>query len=241
MLQAQFQDAFCVHQYECDMQNRLSPGAALRRVQQISTGHCTAHGLTEQVYLDTHTVFLLAKTELVFHQPILVNTSITLITEAYAPVRASFLRKVSFCDAHGETLAQAHSVWVLVDTNTRRIMRRPPDDIARFFAQNEAKAADISIEKTADILPVADITARYTMCDQNGHINNTVYADILCDTTDAALFAHTYLQKAVIAYHSEVPLGKRFTVNRGALSDTAFYYSGISDAANHFEANLYFA
>ena len=65
-------------------------------------------------------------------------------------------------------------------TQTRRILRSAPQELPLPFMAAPAKLLDASIQK-ADASFIGDETAVYSRCDQNHHLNNTSYADILCD------------------------------------------------------------
>ena len=48
-----YSESFTVKAYECDAEARMTPGAILRRAQQISTDQCDLLGLTNEVYART--------------------------------------------------------------------------------------------------------------------------------------------------------------------------------------------
>ncbi|MEG2022128.1 MAG: thioesterase [Oscillospiraceae bacterium] len=240
MLKKDYSFKFKVSQCECDMQNRMSPGAILRRVQQISTDHCTDSGLNAEVYRATHTVFLLAKTELKLLKPIPSDTIVTVSTQAYAPVRASFLRKVTLADEAGTILAQTQSAWVLVDTETKRIVRHAPPEISKYFEGAAQEPSLFGIQKCESITDIGNVKALYTMCDVNGHINNAVYADIICNSLDAEFMTNANINRLVISYHNEAAIGTGFTVYKGVLDENSIYLLGKAQNINYFEANIYF-
>ena len=54
---------------------------------------------------------------------------------------------------------------------------------------------------------MAEETAFYTRCDQNRHMNNTYYADIVCDHVPLERIAAHAPARLAVVYHSEVPMG----------------------------------
>lgn len=81
----------------------MTPGAILRRAQQISTDQCDLLGLTNEVYARTHTAFLLAKLAVEFYAPVRAGQCVTLATRPSA--------------------APARGVWALTPHCARRTAR----------------------------------------------------------------------------------------------------------------------
>ena len=50
----------------------------------------------------------------------------------------------------------------------------------------------------------------------NGHLNNTRYADIVCDAVPWEVWDTAQISDFIINYHREVPRGENFTLRRAA-------------------------
>ena len=85
---------------------------------------------------------------------------------------------------------------------------------------------------------VAEETAFYTRCDQNRHMNNTYYADIVCDHVPLERIAAHAPARLAVVYHSEVPMGASFTLLRAQTGENGWYFVGTDGEKKHFEANL---
>ena len=233
-----YSETFCVAQYECDAASRMTPGAVLRRAQQLATDHCESAGISADVYVRTHTAFLLAKVAAEWAKPIPVGTQILAVTRPGAPVRAVHTRCTEFFDeATGERLCAMDSRWVLVDTQTRRILRTPPEELNGFAGFAAPYTLDVAVHKPGQFAPCGVQEATYTRCDLNGHLNNTIYADIACDCADAAALLARGAMRFAAVFHKEVPLGASFEVLRGE-TESGLYFCGQSGAGKHFEAEL---
>ena len=71
----------------------------------------------------------------------------------------------------------------------------------------------------------------------NGHLNNTRYADIVCDAVpwevwDTAQISRFYRSATTARY----PRGESFTLRRAALPDNQFYFDGEREGKSAFEA-----
>lgn len=223
---------------ECDANGVLHTGALLRWVQQISTDHCTALGLGDDDYARTHTSFLLAKMSAEFYSPVRAGDLVTLMTRPAAPQRAVYCRYTQLCNAAGETLAAVDARWVLVDTDNWRILRRPPEAFQCPFGAQDVPQLDVKLEKAQEMTALWPERATYARCDQNRHLNNTCYADIVCDGVPMAEMAANFVKRFAIVYHKEVPMGESFLLRRGRTARDTYYFTGESDAGQHFEAEI---
>lgn len=232
-----YAEEFIVAEYECDAAGHMTPGAILRHAQQVATNQCTLLGLTEEAYRRTHTAFLLAKTALEVHAPIRVGTKIRIETHPCAAQRAVYLRHTALYGPGGETLCDIDSRWVLVDTGTKRILRRPPEGLPMPFTPQDVPQLDHTLLKGA-AEPDGTETASYTRCDKNRHLNNTFYADIVCDHVPLSQMTALTPVRLAIVYHSEVPMGTNFTMLRAQTAENRWYFCGAGEEKKHFEADL---
>lgn len=232
-------ETFTVPGYECDTEHRFSLGSLLRHAQQIATDQCMELGITPQIYADTHTAFLLAKMAVEQYAPMMAGETLTLTTYPGAQQRAAYPRLSVFSRADGTVCARVDSRWILVDVDSRRILRRPPEGFPMPFTAAPDTALDMTIHK-AEATLVDTVTAGYTRCDENRHINNTVYADIVCDAVPTeAMLAKPYKRFAIV-YHNEVRLGERFALLRGEAAPDTYYFCGEGDGVKRFEAEIAF-
>lgn len=221
-----YENTFVVQQEECDIFNKMMPAAFLRRAQQASIDHCNHVGLTEEVYKQTHTAFLMAKVAIEFFAPVYAGQQLTLTTIPFSPKRAMYHRICKFCDQHGSLVALYDSHWILVNTDTRRILRQPPQEMNFPFLLPIEKELDFSFEKPP-FEKVSHSCASYSLCDCNGHINHTRYADLFCDCLDPELIKKHRISKMVLVYHHEIPFGNPFDISYG-YKDNQLYVAAQS-------------
>ena len=74
----------------------------------------------------------------------------------------------------------------------------------------------------------------------NGHLNNTRYADIVCDVVPWQVWDSAQISDFIISYHREVPRGESFTLRRARLAEDTFYFEGEREEKSAFEAQLIF-
>ena len=239
MAQTEFYtEPFRVTDCDCDMNRRLTPGAFLRMAQQISTDQCVGQGMDDAFYRENHAVFLLAKLALQVERMPENGEVLTLTTMPEQPRRAVYKRVTEARDEKGARVALLDSRWVLVDTDTRHILRRAPEAFNAFpFAQEVPFTLDVTVRKPEEVQPAGSVRATYSRCDSNGHMNNTRYADAAADALPLEVLRTGAVKSLVIAYHNELPAGESSALVRGRNGDGSWYVAGQrADGKPCFEA-----
>jgi medium-chain acyl-[acyl-carrier-protein] hydrolase len=233
---------FTVYRTDGDHLGHVKLGALLRYAQQVATAHAEAVGLDDALYRKTHTAYVLAKLALHVTRLPRVDEELTLVTQPERCKRAVNKRITHFYDADGAEVATMDSRWVLIDTEKRMILRKHPEQF------NDQWAADVPFElpiKLPRIAPedcevLGEQQAVYSRCDMNGHLNNTRYADIVCDAVPWEVWDTAHIRDFTISYHREVPRGESFTLRRARLAEDTFYFEGEREGKSAFEAQLIF-
>ncbi len=236
-----FQMTGRVSECECDLRRRLTPGGMLRMIQDISTQHSDALGAPEEVLRQHHAAFLLAKISLLVQTPIPAGVTLTLDTYP-AQVRAAFHRYTTLRLPDGTLAAGADARWVLVDTDTMRILRRVPPELPIHYEHLKAAAQlDLGFPKPDAPADLGEERAGYSRCDQNRHLNNTRYADLVCDRLPLSRLEDDFVRRMVLLYHREVPLGECFALLGGQADPDGYYFAGRREGCDCFEAYVSFA
>lgn len=243
MLEKSYEESYekkiVVSQYECDMFGRMTLAYILRYAQQISTDHCDHLGLTSDVFQKTSTAFLLSKISVEIKSPPVFSREILIKTEPALPRRAVYNRFTRFLDKEGAELLSVDARWVLVDTKSRRILRRPPEGLELPFVSSEVPTHDCVIEKADTLNCCSEERVTYSKIDVNGHLNNTFYADFICDCLPLEALKESFIKKLVIAYHHELLLGQRAKIYLGQTQTPGKYYiCGKNQDNIAFEANI---
>lgn len=238
-----YEENFTVLHVECDPFGRMTPGAVLRRVQELSTAHCETLGVNEALYQDTHTVFLLSRVSLEVADMPRLGQAVCIRTCAYGVRRAVYYRVTTLMDAEGKTLCQLDSRWLLVDTQSRRILRRSPGGLFDQFDEEAGPPAhaEMEIPAAGPVAHCAQLRAVYSLCDRNGHINNARYADILCDHLPLERLEAGPVRKLLLVYRSEIPLGDAFDLAHATTEDGSDYFVAFTgEGVKSFEGYVRF-
>ena len=231
-----------VSECECDFDRRLTMGGLLRVVQEASTRHCTLLGITGEDYRRTGTAFLLAKLCARLYRDIPAEAELLVESRPTSSIRAVFHRYTTLTlPGEGEPAAAVDARWVLVDVRSRKILRRPPEELHLPFGAAEVPELPILIPRPqGEPEPAGRASACYSRCDQNLHLNNTRYADIICDCLPLEQFRMGPLRELCIAYHHELPMGHSMELFRLETEPGIFYLAGREGEQTCFEAAAVF-
>ncbi len=228
---------FFVNRHDADFMGYLKPGTLLRYAQQVATDQCTALGFTPEFYEANHCAFLLAKQGLVFHRVPRIDETLTVTTMPEKAKRA-INRRITFAyDESGALVAEVHSWWVLVDLNTRRIMRHCLPEVDQHWNDTVEATMEYRLPKTTELTDGPIVTANYQNCDLNQHLNNCEYADMACAAVPLEQVRAKPIKKLMVTYHREIPLGGTMQLRNGAV-ETGWYICGtrLADDLPAFEA-----
>ncbi|MFV0497177.1 MAG: acyl-[acyl-carrier-protein] thioesterase [Candidatus Fimivivens sp.] len=209
----------CTHTvpiYDCDLFCRLRPSAMLRYIQSAAGEHLNTLGLTHQRLHDEGFVFVVAATALkVFRAPT-VGERIMILTAPLPGRGANMLRETILQDEHGRLLAECQTNWALIDSHTNRLLRASsfPYMLPMLSGQWTPffDPTRIRIHLSEEPHGRVERIVRLSDLDQNLHMNNTVYAEILTDCFGDAYINSGGLDTLFLRYHLQAKIHDRLTL-----------------------------
>ena len=214
--------------HDTDAQRRVRPTAMLVYMQETSNRHVASMGMSLDELRDNKGLaFILSKTRIDFFrmpsafEDIKVETW-TSPSRAYSSFR--YFRVLS----GEEVLAAAETVWALVDINERRICM--PDESGYDFVDDDPLPLLAPTRTRTPLgLELGEVGRRpivYSDLDYNMHMNNTKYADMLCDFLP--LDEVSRVRSFTLSYINEAACGKTLTVLRAKKGDS-YYFKTVND------------
>ena len=227
--------------YEIDDTLKMRTSVFFKHMQEVAGRHCDSLGLTYKSMYESGMVFLLSKLYIKIHTSPEYGEDIFEKTWCKGFNRVAFLRDFSFEKEDGEVLAEASSVWVLVNVNNRKIIK--PSDFHTCFPITEKSANVPPVNRLAvpDNMPVSAIRRVYdSYTDANKHMNNSIYVDFICDLTVPYTKANR-VSDVFVNYRSEVCEGDEVTLRSSALPEgNGYVVAGESCGLSKFEGMVKF-
>ena len=184
--------------------------------------------------MSRHLSFILSRMKIKFYAPILSHDMIESSTWATTKSRGVSFYRCYEVKKNGETVAEASSIWALVDTDTGHFVKT--SDFGAPYGECEPLEIDLprKLQPLGELLKVGEKTVFYGDVDQNVHMNNTVYADVLWNFVPG--FKTKRMTSIDILYVSEAPLGETVEIYRGETENGYFFRTVRSDGKVNVEA-----
>ena len=231
-----YDETFTLRPRDCDLNDRWRPGAVLETMQDAAGTHSFLLGCGREELVKNNIVWVLSRCEVLMDRYPASGEKITVHTFP-TPTRICFFpRYYVFTDEHGELIGKAGSLWLLLDLGTRRML--PPGEIGKLIPDNRELSVPMNLPATVGNLQgeefVTEYTPVYTDLDVNGHVNNTRYADWLCNALGIGLMSEYEPDRIILNYNHEVLPGHQVTLRR-ILKGSEFRLSGMVGGSSAFE------
>jgi medium-chain acyl-[acyl-carrier-protein] hydrolase len=206
-----WQETFQVRFFDAEPGGQASIPAVCRFMEEAAHSQTQGLGLSIGQVRAAHRMWVLTRFALrVFARPrigdeILVQTW---VSDRTAGIRA--YRDFRILDSAGKTLAEAASLWLLLDLKSRRPARLP-ESVLSIRHPGRVGAEPVDAEP---LLPPAgdscreEFKVRWSDLDENGHANNLRYIEWIVETVPAALRPGCELTALDIQFAGEVLQGE---------------------------------
>lgn len=203
---AEYTRSLHVPVYDVGPKNELKFGSALRLVQETSEQHLgIMHVSYEEMRKQAGLVFFIISTRVKIGRMPLHNEQLVIKTHPRGRGGAQFYRDFKFYGSNGELLIDVMQTTVLADAETHKVQR--PQALKQFGIYPDNT---IEPEERMERFPVPDglplIGERrvfHSDLDANGHMNNSVYGDVISDFLPPAV--RDSARKLQINYVAETP------------------------------------
>lgn len=233
----EFTRKYTVLDTDADLTGRMKPAALLRYAQQMATEHSRNMGMDDAFFAREHLAYLVGRQSMQFLRLPHRSETLTFTTAPEKSRRGTNKRVTVVRDEAGEEVAVADCRWILVDTRDNRIIRRPEERIEGPWNPVVERELPQTMPKAQTLGEAADVRAAYSMCDVNGHVNNTCYVDIACDAVPLEVLREHPVRSVSVRYHREVPAGSVMQVQAGE-AEGGWYVCGHRDGHLAFEVFL---
>ena len=133
-------------------------------------------------------------------------------------------------------IGKAGALWLLLDLATRRML--PPGEIGKLIPDNKDLSVPMNLPATVGNLQgeefVSEYHPVYTDLDVNGHVNNTRYADWLCNSLGISVMSEYEPERIILNYNHEVLPGHTVTLRR-ILKGNEYRLSGTVNGSVAFD------
>lgn len=200
---------FEIKSYDTNPRSTLRLSSLMKEMQQAAREDCDNIGSTYESMKNDGVVFVVVRNAIKLNRPLKCGEIITIETWQHKVRGVSFYRNFEFY-AGSECVGCSVNQWVLMDINTGRIAR--PSAMTNKLPDIE-RTVDLNVDifrldkKEPD--NTSNFEVRYSMLDQNDHLNNCVYVDVV----DDYCAEHKDVSLIDLHYISEMKLGDKGEIN----------------------------
>lgn len=231
-----YEQSFTLLTRDCDFTGHWRPSAVLESMQEVAGVHSALLGCGRDDLLRQDTVWVLSRCEIHMNRYPVLGEQVTVATYPMPVRRYFFPRYFVFTDHRGELIGSAGSLWLLLDIHTRHML--PPGNVARLIPDNSDLSIPNILPATVGALQgdefVSEYHPVYADLDVNGHVNNTRYADWLCNALGVSLLRSWEPESLILNYNAEILPDTKVMLHR-VLRDQDFRFSACVGEKAAFE------
>lgn len=219
--------------HDVDYNGIAKASSVLKYIQSAAQAQLNDNGMSYDQLKSNSRAFLLSRLKLEILKPLRAYTPLTAITYPCDSRGYRFLRCYELeCD--GETVARAISVWALIDTDTKALVKVDDFNLnLPTLPPNNLILGTMKMPST--LIDVGGYGVHYGDVDQNRHMNNTKYPDMYSSFLP---LNGKMIRSITINYAGEAEIGDKLRVQR-AEEGGFFYFRTIrSDGKVNSEAQI---
>ena len=205
--------------HDVDHNGVVRASSLMKYIQSAAQTQLTLNGMSYDELKNMKRAFILSRIKLEFTEPVRAYEHITAVTYPCDSRGYSFLRCYAL-EKNGRTIGRAVSMWALIDTDTRSLVR--VNDFELGLETHEPHSLALTrFTMPSMIREVGTYTVNYGDLDQNCHMNNTRYPDMYSNFLP---LDGMRIRSISINYKNEAPRGERLRVERADGIDGKTYY-----------------
>lgn len=235
-MQKTYQEEIVLKSCNCDFTGHWRPSDILITMQETAGTHAEMLGVGWNALIEKNAAFVLTRTQLHMDRYPQIGDRVLVETFPMNNRRVFFPRYFIFRDEKGEIIGKAATLWVLLDITTRHML--PPELIKGLMPDNSDLPAPMGLPGLVEDVDGGEAwvehVPQYTDLDINQHVNNTKYADWLCNMLGIDVMREKCLHTLIINYAQEVLPGQTMKLHLKRQED-ALILSGYHGDQRHFE------
>lgn len=225
-----YSEDFTIRSYHVDINRKLTIQKLCSFFQDIAGNHTVACGVGWEVMQDEKLFWVLSRLRIEVEKYPEWRDQITIRTWSNGLDGLLAVRHFQVLSEKGEELVRAVSMWLMVNTESRRLVRADeymrdfPLNTERLFDENPGKIDGLTGPLKFGAAPVS-----YTETDMNQHMNNVSYIDRIVNTYPTDFLMSHQISEFEINFLKEAVPGESILVQQQQLSETEFLNNIIQE------------
>ena len=238
-----FRQDLCIPCYQTDSKMALKPAAFMDMAQEIAYWAAEELGFGYDSLHVHHTAWVLTRLHIHFHEAAHWREWVRLFTWHKRSEGLFYLRDFELQSQDGKPLIEATSSWVVIDEQTRRLVR---PEVLQERIRTEPETADAIAEPAPKVVfppqeagePAGVHIVSYSDLDMIGHTNNARYVVWAMDCLPPEV-TESPVKDLCINFNKETKAGESVDLFR-LQSDSVWYVEGRVDGKSCFTVKMEF-
>ena len=215
---------FLVGYGEVDEYNCLRISSLLNFLQDVATMHSKTLGYGTSECMELGIGWLLLSWHLKMYKYPKGDTNIEIRTWSRGIERIHARRSYEIFDEDGELVAEADSIWALVDIKERKPIR-PLEGMAEKYSAIDRKPFEnekVKILEPESIDSILSLIVQRRDIDTNRHCNNTKYIEYAVEAIPEEIYEKKHIEEMEIVYKKQVVYKDKINVTCSIIADDVF-------------------
>lgn len=216
-----FEKEYFIHYYESDLKRRAAITGIMQYFEDIAILQSESRGVGLDYYEKNKVAWVLYKWDITIHSYPVYKQTVRVITEPLTFHKFYAFRTFEIRSTSGELLVSAVSLWLFVDTNTRRPMKIN-EDMYRGYGLADPLPAPPPMEDARQLNQcgqLIEFKVRRSDIDTNNHVNNIKYVDWALEAVPFEIIENYSIKRLKITYKKETNYGSRISSMIGTERD----------------------
>ena len=232
---------YTIDSRDTDPFNQCRPSALLGLVQEAATEAAVALHVSREETLERYNCFwMLARMWYRLERPLHWNETVTVKTWHRGGKGASTYRDYDLY-VDGVYVGEAVSTWVLADLETHKLLRlsKVPEFTGTDGGELCKERTLGKIHLPAEMALAEERRMHYSDADVNRHVNNSKYADFICDALHMEKLGEgKFLSELQVGFLAECLPGETIEVYTGTENGMWYAHGSDRDGKSRFDAAL---
>ncbi len=210
-----------IHYYEVDIHKRVLITSIMNYLGDMAMYQSETLGVGIDYLKENKMAWVLYKWDITMLSYPILNETIRLETYAHSFKKFYADRKYDIFDYRGNKIGHADSVWILINTETRRPIRVTKDLYEVYGIENSTS----TLKNIENILSINEVDSeksfqvRYSDIDTNMHVNNVKYAAWAIETIPEDIILNKKLRNIKVTYTKETKYGEIIKVSTQVIKE----------------------
>lgn len=219
--------------HDVDYNGVAKTSSIMKYIQTAAQCQLTEGGMSYDNLRKMGRAFILSRVKLEVLRPLRAYAPLTAVTYPCESRGYSFLRCYAL-ESDGEVVARAISVWALIDTETRGLVKVNDFNLGLpTLPQNGLVLSAMKLPSS--LTDIGGYGVHYGDVDQNRHMNNTKYPDMFSNFLP---LEGKMIRSITINYSSEAQIGEKLRVQRAEEGGIYYFRTIRSDGRVNSEAQI---